>query len=793
MRYLRRALPLAAVTVIVFGVVAISGRQTTAGATGGCADWSSIGSSRLVYGIRGLAALSDTDAWAVGAFKKTGSPPAVEHWDGTSWSVMQAPGLTRMETGFNAVTAISPTEAMAVGYANDGGGFRPLADVWDGTAWRSSPLPDALHSATLVDTAALGNDDVWAVGKRAVAGVQRPVMVHWSGSSWTIAPAPTTPGALLGLAATSPTDAWAVGYLETDEGETGLVMHFDGTRWTATTPPGLFGMVLTAASADAADDVWAVGYEQAGGGWQPVALRWDGTNWTVQAPADPGSTVAAYRAVDARSPDDVWAVGMRLDPARSAYGPLIEHWDGTAWTAETGAPAGGGAGGSELFAVDAAPGAEGVWASGRDALIEQYCSAGADSAHAVPATPKRVRPVSQRHVATDTPSPHTVAPGPAVPVVARDVASDAGVAETTHTYNAVVADFDGDGVPDIFLGRHTGAGRLYVNQGGGRFAEPAPGTFPATDRHGCAAADVNGDGSVELLCAHGARHGGDAKRNELWVRGDDGSWAERAASFGGMIEPFGRGRAMQILDANGDGRPDVIVVNNANRSDGLPTTTRLYLNRDGMFAGAPEFGIDGQFGSGCVVTGDVNGDGFDDVLACANKGIRLYISDGSRFTDATSAWGVSGKPRQATLADMNGDGLPDLVTLSSDSLNVALQSDGRFLPPSRTPLAGAVDLATGDVNGDGMTDVYTVTGRVDGSPNGPDVMLLNDGDGTGFTPMDVPSTSIGSAGSVVPIDYDGNGLTDFLVLNGDALHGTAGPVQLIAFFPSDGSEGRSSE
>jgi hypothetical protein len=46
----------------------------------------------------------------------------------------------------------------------------------------------------------------------------------------------------------------------------------------------------------------------------------------------------------------------------------------------------------------------------------------------------------------------------------------------------------------------------------------------------------------------------------------------------------------------------------------------------------------------------------------------------------------------------------------------------------------------------------------------------------------IPSTSQGVAEFVAPIDYDGNGLTDFLVLNGA---GTGpGPVELIAFFRS---------
>jgi hypothetical protein len=48
----------------------------------------------------------------------------------------------------------------------------------------------------------------------------------------------------------------------------------------------------------------------------------------------------------------------------------------------------------------------------------------------------------------------------------------------------------------------------------------------------------------------------------------------------------------------------------------------------------------------------------------------------------------------------------------------------------------------------------------------------------------IPSTSQGVADFVAPIDHDGNGLTDFLVLNGGGETEVPGPVELIAFFRS---------
>jgi hypothetical protein len=46
----------------------------------------------------------------------------------------------------------------------------------------------------------------------------------------------------------------------------------------------------------------------------------------------------------------------------------------------------------------------------------------------------------------------------------------------------------------------------------------------------------------------------------------------------------------------------------------------------------------------------------------------------------------------------------------------------------------------------------------------------------------LPDTRPGSAESVTAIDYDRNGLMDFLVLNGRGT-GNPGPIQLIALFP----------
>jgi FG-GAP-like repeat len=99
------------------------------------------------------------------------------------------------------------------------------------------------------------------------------------------------------------------------------------------------------------------------------------------------------------------------------------------------------------------------------------------------------------------------------------------------------------------------------------------------------------------------------------------------------------------------------------------------------------------------------------------------------------------------------------------------------------PAAQAAAVCTGswqigDVNGDHRPDIYVVQGR-NGSGNAPDVLLVNDGAGTGFTAEPIPEAASGVGDTAYAIDYDRNGLTDFVVLNG--LEDDSGPIQLIAF------------
>ena len=140
-----------------------------------------------------------------------------------------------------------------------------------------------------------------------------------------------------------------------------------------------------------------------------------------------------------------------------------------------------------------------------------------------------------------------------------------------------------------------------------------------------------------------------------------------------------------------------------------------------------------------------------------------------------------------TLADVNGDGWVDVIEVAPNALRVFVNKNGKFSRVFSTTLRYGYSVAAGDVNSDNRPDIYVMRGTNATGTNAADRVYLNNGGGAGFTRMSsIPSTSQGVPDSVVPLDYDGNGLTDFLVLNGwrPDKGSRQGPVQLIAFFRS---------
>jgi hypothetical protein len=328
-----------------------------------------------IDGLNGVTALSSGDQWAVGSWEKY--PEAysfhtlVEHWDGSSggWSVVPSPNSLALNNYLNGVAAVGSNDAWAVGGTDSGSSYRTLVEHWDGTSWSivsAASFPGVLHAV-----AALGPDNVWAVGNENYPG--RGLIEHWNGASWT-ATYLRFPAQLRGIAAVGPKAIWAVGqrYNRTNSfGDTTLAMFFNGSSWRQITTPNPLSRSdtdqnwLTAVSIVAAKDIWAVGRygnHDLGPNDETLIEHWNGSRWSVvPSPSPGGSLDDDLWGVAAVGPGDVWAVGgvgSFLNPEGSS--PLALHWDGSSWTqAAVAAPAVG-----ELLGAGAEPAGAGISAAG---------------------------------------------------------------------------------------------------------------------------------------------------------------------------------------------------------------------------------------------------------------------------------------------------------------------------------------------------------------------------------------------------------------------------------------------
>ena len=236
--------------------------------------------------LRALAAASTNDVWAVGDVDAVGGEHAlIEHWDGSRWSVTPNPANGGSLSG---VAAISPTDAWAVGsyFTGTSSGNRALIEHWNGKQWSIIPNPAPI-SSYFSGITALSANDVWAVGDTPNSAT---LIVHWDGKRWSVVPSPN-PGHLApngynllsSVAAVSANDVWAVGDfvpIPTHTPVATLALHWNGSRWSVVSSPspsiGGNGNDLVSVAARSANDVWAVGISG-----NALIEHWDGSRWSV--------------------------------------------------------------------------------------------------------------------------------------------------------------------------------------------------------------------------------------------------------------------------------------------------------------------------------------------------------------------------------------------------------------------------------------------------------------------------------------------------------------------------------
>ncbi|SCF34836.1 FG-GAP repeat domain-containing protein, partial [Micromonospora chaiyaphumensis] len=176
------------------------------------------------------------------------------------------------------------------------------------------------------------------------------------------------------------------------------------------------------------------------------------------------------------------------------------------------------------------------------------------------------------------------------------------------------------------------------------------------------------------------------------------------------------GETASTGDVNGDGRDDIITFAHSNTGD-----VYVALSTGTSFGGGQKWHDWFAPGAEIAAAGDVNGDGRDDVVTFtrdAAADVYVALSSGSSFGPGQKwheYFSIAGE--FPALGDVNGDGRDDIITFtqgpaSASDVIVALSTGTSFGPPQKWHdlfAVGTEQPRVGDINGDGKDDIVTFT------------------------------------------------------------------------------------
>jgi hypothetical protein len=282
------------------------------------------------------------------------------------------------------------------------------------------------------------------------------------------------------------------------------------------------------------------------------------------------------------------------------------------------------------------------------------------------------------------------------PYVRTDIPNGAGPGPAPR--GSAVADFTGDGIPDVVTIGNFTFGNVLLAPGTGN------GTFGATREvagtsqvQGLDVGDVNGDGKQDIVAM---------TTSEVRIRLGNGAGGftdggTYPLTLGGQVEP-------RVLDVDRDGDLDIVA----------PTFTAIQVllnNGSGSFVVGPTSQVSGAGVISAIDPARLDADGKPDLFAVDGfSGTTFALrGDGTgRFTVSGQVYASGLVPEDVTAIDLNGDGFDDVAVVGSFSFSlVTALTDGTGKFTSSTPAAlqsggpGPTSATARDLDGDGRTDL----------------------------------------------------------------------------------------
>lgn len=376
----------------------------------------------------------------------------------------------------------------------------------------------------------------------------------------------------------------------------------------------------------------------------------------------------------------------------------------------------------------------------------------------------------------------------------------------------VVADFNGDGLPDVALGNEGpvgssgGANMVYFNNAGTfDLAAVTLGNGDIRRTRGMAAGDIDNDGDVDVIACNFQQPA------TYYLNDGFGNFAD-AVEFTSTSRGTWR---CELLDVDSDGDLDLVEVNSAGGGGGAPNGLFKNLFIESGDAATLSFGPEiritaDQFSTRSVALGDIDNDGDVDMVA-GDQGSpnHIYRWFNGAFVEREFVHDNTNTTFAVALADLDGDSYLDLVEGNAGAptqiyLNQGGGNAGFFTNPA--PLADSsslhvtVELLLRDVDRDGDIDIVEGNnGAWDDDNDGgtplvaqPVRVFLNNGNGTFANGLDFQPPAIQKIYGMESGDFDQDTRLDFVTAH--SVNNPGGPDALAgnAIYMNGGTPGAGS-